>query len=178
MNYTFEEIRDFLASLQPSTGQEPSSHLTESDLRSVEQSLGLMIPREIKDWLMVINGSFVGSQVFLGIGTSNSFLDLVPVLQDYPEWKSRAWIPVASDGCGNYYVASGINSLCPVVFVDTAFDFSKPAYVVSTALRRFLYEFIKSEFFDTEWPFDRKYILLHDPGLIDATGLGPLPWEG
>jgi hypothetical protein len=44
---------------------------------------------------------------------------MVSKLDLYPEWRTLGWLPVAGDGCGNYYVLAGDGT---VGFVDTTSD--------------------------------------------------------
>jgi hypothetical protein len=37
----------------------------------------------------------------------------------YPQWRAPGWLPVAGDGCGNYYVLAGDGS---VGFVEAVND--------------------------------------------------------
>jgi hypothetical protein len=99
----------------------------------------------------------------------------------YPSWKDKGWIPVAGDGCGNYYVlatrGSGVETAKrPIYFVDTSMDREKPAYVVASDLWHFLRFILRDELGRDYWPFKKYRVLEEDPDLEEAPG-APKPWD-
>ena len=93
---------------------------TAEELASLELRLGLSLPASLTTWLGVLNGDTVGQGGVFGARRDKSFLDIAHISKIFQvEWAGHLWIPVASDGCGNYYV------LLPderVGFVDTMAD--------------------------------------------------------
>jgi cell wall assembly regulator SMI1 len=99
----------------------------------------------------------------------------------YPEWRPRRWVPLASDGCGNAYVldcSDGNQSPEAVYFVDCAFDSSQFAYVVASSLQRFLTFYLESDLGELQqsWPIDREYVLARDPE-VASFDARLLPWD-
>ena len=111
------------------------------------------------------------------------------VMSRHVDWASYPWVPVASDGFGNYYVVdlshntpSGGN---PVVFVDKSVSSTEPAYLVASSLSYFL-EFVRLQHDLPEdvkdgvieipfWPFDRKFVISVDPE-FESIREYPIPW--
>ena len=89
------------------------------ELGDLEQRLGRTLPAQLRDWLTICRGAAIGPGGFFGHLPDCPFLDLPSVLADYPEWRAQDWLPVAGDGCGNYYVLLPSGQ---VGFVDTMAD--------------------------------------------------------
>ena len=88
-------------------------------------------------------------------------------------------MPIAGDGCGNYFVLA-LNSadlpLRPVYFIDHEVDFGVPGYAVASGLWHFLRGVLRKERGDFYWPFKAKQALALDPDLKRIRG-APLPWK-
>jgi hypothetical protein len=94
-------------------------------------------------------------------------------------WGARKWLPVAGDGCGNYYLLASANDFgagFPVVFVEPTVDVSSPAYVAASGLWNFLDFMLSKELAKSGWPFGMAEVVARDPGILRVTGV-PLPWE-
>jgi len=96
----------------------------------------------------------------------------------FPEWRQNGWVPVAGDGCGNYYVLMsnekhGENS--PVIFVDTLSESDSGAYVVASSLFHFLRFYLEADIDRTGWPFDEAYVVGRDPAIMNFHDF-ELPW--
>ena len=89
------------------------------DLHHLEERLARRIPIQLRDWLLICNGAGIGPGGFFGNRADRPSLDLPAVLALYPEWHDQGWLPVAGDGCGNYYVLQPSGQ---VGFVDTMND--------------------------------------------------------
>lgn len=61
----------------------------------------------------------------------------------FPEWTLKGWLPVAGDGCGNYYVLLADGS---VGFVETASD----PDALAGARYGTLFEFVESILIDDQ----------------------------
>ncbi|MEY4530119.1 MAG: hypothetical protein RLZZ156_840 [Deinococcota bacterium] len=149
------------------------------DILSFETHYKLHLPNSMREFLQVINGAYVGSQVFLGINSTTNneigrFLELIP------SWVQRNWIPIASDGCGNYFVMMVANEQNqPIGFIDHETGYETVDYVVSSRLEIFVEQFILREVDGTRklknWFFDEKIALQIDPNILKFKDLG-LPW--
>ena len=149
-----------------------------SAIQMAENRLGLKYPSDFREWLMVTNGPPIGRGGMLGIHPVGCSEDIENVLKFYSAWVSNNWIPVAGNGCGDYYVlvheSEKMNS---VAFIDCAFDSDRIAYVIASNLWTFLRYYFESELADsdTEWPFNKDETLKNDPDLLNSRL--PLPWE-
>jgi hypothetical protein len=97
---------------------EPSGS-TPADLATLEQRLGLPIPADLLTWLLVCRGAAIGPGGFFGHRPDRPSLDMPTMLESFPEWRIRGWIPVAGDGCGNFFVLTASGH---IGFVDTIAD--------------------------------------------------------
>ena len=88
-------------------------------LEDLEERLGRALPAQLRDWLSICRGAPIGPGGFFGHRPDCPLLDLPSVLADYPEWREQEWLPIAGDGCGNYYVLLPSGE---VGFVDTMID--------------------------------------------------------
>lgn len=98
---------------------------TAQQLCDFEQRTNLRLPCQVEDWLTLCNGPCVAEGGVFGVRPDCSFLDIESYLQEHPTWQKNNWLPVAGDGCGNYYVvvvdAQDLNG-CPVFFIDHEVD--------------------------------------------------------
>jgi hypothetical protein len=70
--------------------------------------------------LLILNGDTIGEGGVFGARADDPALDIARVRETFrEEWAGQPWLPVASDGCGNYYVLVGDG---PVAFVDVMSD--------------------------------------------------------
>lgn len=104
--------------------------------------LGQSLAPVLGCWLSVCRGAAIGQGGVFGHRPDRPFLDMVTKLDLYPEWRSRGWLPVAGDGCGNYYVLTpdGI-----VGFVDTMSDPDTIERQVSADLLAFMTELLGAD---------------------------------
>jgi hypothetical protein len=149
----------------------------EVEIREFEARTGLSVPLAFREWLKVTNGARLGDGVF-GIGTE-AYLDIEETLRLYPQWLGKGYIPIAGDGCGNFYVIDSGNRQppqCPVLFIDTISDPESPAYAAASDPWHFLYFYFARHLGETSWPFDKHAVLRIDPFLVEVTS-APRPWE-
>jgi hypothetical protein len=91
----------------------------------------------------------------------------------------KKWIPVASDGCGNYYAVPTNGEFgpgFPVVFIDSIASTDSPAYIVASGVLKFVRFYLEDELRLTQWPFDREEVVRCDPGILTFSGV-KLPWQ-
>jgi SMI1 / KNR4 family (SUKH-1) len=133
-----------------------------------------------------VNGAFCGTQGFLGLNDYRV---------DSKYFLGRSWLPVADDGCGDYYVidlTGPDQGDYPVFFWDheTGQDIESGAlikgYAVASNVWIFSLLFLKHELTRVgtsqdkserwSWHFDRDRTLQHDPNLARVRS-APLPWK-
>jgi hypothetical protein len=90
-----------------------------AEIDSLRASLGCDIPPALRTWLAVCRGAGIGPGGVFGQRPDRPFLDMPQRRDSFPEWAERGWLPVAGDGCGNYYVLTADGA---VGFVDTMKD--------------------------------------------------------
>jgi len=159
--------------------------VTADELGRFVADTGMDLPEEVAQWLSLCNGAAVGPGGLLGIYTEWTDLDLTRAMERHPAWREKGWLPVGSDGCGNYYLlqtAAGEMEKSPVFFVDHEVDLYAPAYAVASGLWEFvlfvlLYELRPDRGQRFFWPFSLAEVLAIDPELERCAGYIPLPWE-
>jgi len=181
-----QELLDLLShpSIVGPDGVPPGA--SECDIQTFEQLHGLRLPPTLRDWFSVVNGAFCGTQGFLGLNDYRV---------DSEYFLGRSWLPVADDGCGDYYLidlTGPDQGDYPVFFWDheTGQEIESGAlikgYAVASNLWIFSLMFLKHEFARAgasqdvgerwHWPFDRHRTLQHDPNLARVKS-APLPWK-
>jgi hypothetical protein len=130
-------------------------------------------PPDLELWLGRCNGLDLDDGTWLlGWGSQLSEMNRMEnVFELYPEFSRMGWWPVASDGCGNYWVLTGDG----VGFVDCAEDPGRVAYVVASSLERFLVPFLLPFLDRHGWPFDETTVGEWDPHVIGVNLIKP--WE-
>ncbi len=109
--------------------------------------------------------------------TSKPALDSLRILADYPQWREERWIPVAGDGCGNYYLlVPEPGRSCSVCFIDTISSPSELAYLAASDLWHFLTFLLQAEPEATGWPFNEEFVCGADPEIV-ACNAAVLPWQ-
>jgi hypothetical protein len=175
------------------TASRPVKPASPEDIREFEMGSGRKLPAELTEWVSVCNGAAVNP------GGLYSLKDILSIYKSlYPSWLAKGLVPIASDGCGDYYVLDTnrvipTSETHPVYFVDQS-DYDKPAYVVASGLWRFLKFLLEREILDealppevrmdatalnpeANWPFNKSHVLRMDPELVNYQGSVPLPWE-
>jgi hypothetical protein len=171
-----DEVRRLCFAVPWPAGVKAEPSATREQIMDAEKSLGITFPEALKQLLGFLNSAPIGPGGVLGIESGRPVLDIRSVLSWYPGWKAHKWVPVAGDGCGNYYVlVNDSNCRTPVCFVDTGQSPDKLAYVVGSDLWHFLWFLLQHELGNKQWPFSKAYVTEHDP---DITGcrVAPLPW--
>jgi hypothetical protein len=123
-------------------------------------------PSDLLAWLGRCNGLLLDDGTwFLGWGQHlDARFRIEAVFESYPVFARNNWWPVASDGCGNYWVltADGVG------FVDCAEDPGRVAYVVASSLERFLVPFLLPFVDRNGWPFDRATVQAWDASVLSV----------
>jgi cell wall assembly regulator SMI1 len=125
---------------------------------------------------MTTNGPCVGPGGIVGVNTARELQNLESIYDLYPNWKAKRWIPVAGDGCGNYYVlVHGEHERTPVVFVDVMENSDEPAFVVASSLWQFLDFLFRKDLGMSRWPFDKTEVTETDAKILETDFV--LPWN-
>lgn len=143
-----------------------------------EEINSITVPENLHSWLQFSNGSYLGPGGVYGIDNGTEHLDASIVLQDFPVWSEKKWIPVAGDGSGNTYVlvADPQDPLFSSVgFIDTTGGDDKITYLVASDIWCFLQFLINKEKGEKGWPFQKEYVSTNDPGILKFERL--LPWN-
>jgi hypothetical protein len=83
------------------------------------ERLGQRLRPELRTWLSICGGAAIGPGGVFGQRPDRPHLDMVKIREMHPQWRVLGWLPVASDGCGNYYVLAEDGT---VGFVDPKND--------------------------------------------------------
>ena len=169
-----------LALLERQTGTPCCVPATANQVHRVEQRLGRPMPLPFKKWVTTCNGSLGGEGGILGLEQPSGGVDLEEAIALYPELMDRGFFPVAMDGCGNHYVLvedQNVPEHFPVCFIDNALEIGSLAYTVASRMDLFLEFMISRELqLLDEWPFDREWMVQHDPDIVKVV-VAPLPWN-
>jgi hypothetical protein len=83
----------------------PQRGATAEELGDLERRLASPLPSSLTTWLLMLNGDTIGEGGVFGARPDEPSLDIAHVRQIFrDEWAAKPWLPVASDGSGNYYV--------------------------------------------------------------------------
>jgi hypothetical protein len=162
----------------PSPPGEPLAEGTsDEEIHRFSVRTGVSIPAELEQWLRFTNGPCIGPGGIYGISPRRRNLDIEQTYRFRPEWRSRNWIPIAGDGCGNEYILAAdkkLGSSFPVFFFDhEQGDPTRIAYFVGSGLWSFLRFLLQHELGERRWPFNAEFVLESDPEL---SGCSKLPW--
>ncbi|MCX7407436.1 MAG: SMI1/KNR4 family protein [Planctomycetales bacterium] len=181
----YEIVSELLHRIERPDGYEIPCGATTEVILDFENRTSIRLPDDFKLWLSLTNGARVGPGAFAGIKPHDHELDIEYDYELHPEWRTLRWVPVSSDGCGNYYVivtGQEYGKGFPIVFVDSIQGGDKPAYIVASTFMRFARFALEEEIendkdnFDFPWPFDEAYMRLHDPEIVNFKGID-LPWQ-
>ncbi|MDT8306179.1 MAG: SMI1/KNR4 family protein [Anaerolineae bacterium] len=172
-------VRELLGTLPhpPELGVPPG--ITDGQIDGFVRRTGIPVPDQLREWLNIANGPYIGSRATLGIRTADKYRDIEALLQIAPAWKSKAWIPIASDGCGNYYILPTQQEYgegYPVVFVEVIEKVDEAAYIVASDIAHFLAFLMEDELkLSDKWPFEKAYVTNRDPEIVKFHNVA-LPW--
>jgi hypothetical protein len=149
---------------------------SEAELLDLARRLGVALPDDLASWLRVCKGEAIGPGGVFGAQPDEDWLDIAGCSMLYPAWRTRGWLSVAGDGCGNHYVLLTNGRLTGFVgFVDTMTDPDRIDYVVASSLWRFLFFLFRRELGERSWPFRAGEVVAIDPGIVEAPA-ALLPW--
>ena len=156
---------------------------TPAAIDALGKSMGRPVPQELQAWLLRCNCPRVGPGGVYGVCPDDDYVDIAAKYRLRPHWLERGWVPVAGDGCGNYYVldlARRTRSGHPVLFLDwedsSDLVCDTPSYVVASGLWPFLRYLLLGEKKAAYNIWDEEEALREDPGLADVEGV-LRPWE-
>lgn len=112
-------LRGLVAGAMQAPEAEPPRRARPAEIDNLEARLGCGIPPLLRAWLSVCRGAPVGPGGLFGPRPDKPELDMGWTRDLYPQWAESGLLPVAGDGCGNYYVLAGDGT---VGFVDTMKD--------------------------------------------------------
>jgi cell wall assembly regulator SMI1 len=173
----------------PQAGPQPAA-IGDAEINALEDRIGTRVPDDLRDWLKISNGAFVGTVPLYGVHPPGFPLRMEKILEIYPLWREKKWIPISSDGCGNYYLMATQGEFGqghPIFFVEAVTDETAPRYIVASDLGHFLVLVMESELaqrdldaVETElepspW-FNEQKVLHDDPAILNFHGV-PLPWN-
>lgn len=114
----------------------PQRGATQEELGSLERRLDTTLPEPLVRWLTILNGDTIGQGGVFGAREDDAALDIARIRSIFrEEWQGTAWLPVASDGCGNYYVLMEDGR---VGFVETSEDPRLVSTIEAESLDEFL----------------------------------------
>jgi cell wall assembly regulator SMI1 len=171
MTADFAGVLDLLGRAPRPPEEAPPVGATAAELATLEHTLGFPLPNDLRAWLTVCRGSLAGPGGLYGVDTAPT--SIASVLDLYPDWRDRRWIPVAGDGCGNHDVLEA----GAVFFVDTMASVDAFDYVVASGLIPFLTFLLERELGAKGWPFDADYVFARDPALAHVSEPSLLPWN-
>lgn len=180
-----EAVKDLLPKLQRPPKVALPGGASDADIQAFSDRTGIQVPPPFAAWLKLCNGPLVGPGGLFGIPPVRKHLSIEYIFEIYPEWHERAWIPISSDGCGNYYVLATVQEFgpgWPVLFIEPIQSAREPAYIVASGVWRFLVFLLEDELLheldilDTPWPFDRAEVTRRDPEIESFTGVS-MPWD-
>lgn len=153
---------------------------TEEEIVAFSSRTNLQVPDELHEWLSLSNGPRIGPGGLFGILPTEEQMRIESLYELFPAWREKGWIPVAGDGCGNYFVLDSrvsVRSSHPIYFVDHEDNYVIAQYVVASGLWQFLRFLLRTEFAISYWPFDKEKVLENDPALQEYKGDVPFPWS-
>ena len=171
-------IKSLLEQVPQPPGEPLPNGISDVECDDLEARMGIPLPLEFRKWLNMSNGPCVGPGGFYGIRTQRPHLDIETHFVRHPSWKVRKWVPIAGDGCGNYYVLSTSYEFGrgkPVLFVDTHVSSEEPAFIVASDIEHFLVFILERELGKKDWPFGAESVIRSDPRILEFTGVN-LPW--
>ena len=154
--------------------QPPPDH---DSLLRFEAEAGFPPPPDWVQWLEICNGCNLSADFWFarlyGIWDRpirQLDLDASRLLRDkyYKPWRDLQRIPIADDGCGDYFLLGQPFPGGPptaVMFWDQANDYSEFEYIVASNLWTFLRGVLEHLDEREGWPFDKQTLLSIDPGM-------------
>jgi cell wall assembly regulator SMI1 len=134
-----EILRGLVAGAIRAPEEEPPRGARPEELDSLTARLGGRISGTLRAWLSVCRGARIGPGGVFGQRPDTPDVDMVRRRNLFPGWAELGWLPVAGDGCGNYYVLAEDGT---VGFVDTMKDPDRLDRQVASDLLSFMIELL------------------------------------
>jgi hypothetical protein len=158
-----QEVVKLLLAAERAPGKPFPGGADDAELAELQSRLEIPLPVTLVDWLRVCKGDAIDPGGVYGVRPDQPDIDIAGTLSRLPGWRSRGWIPIAGDGCGDYYVLIGNGQLAGCVgFVDQS-DLDEIDFIVASDLWLFLRFLLLKEAGDRRWPFDSQAVLAADP---------------
>lgn len=91
----------------------------DAEIADLREAVGVPLPPELEEWLQVCKGDVIGPGGLYGVRQPGGATSIASMLELFPGWRERGWLPVAGDGNGDYYVLLTAGELAGQVgFVD------------------------------------------------------------
>ena len=144
------EVATLLHMVKPLGDRLVYTAASELELENFERNFEIKLPIEVREWLKFCNGVDVNPGGVIGLSKIGKHFEWSP------SWQKNAWIPLASDGCGDYYVLAASEMIStsrthPVFFIDQC-DYERPAYIVASGLWKFFRFLFEDEIITQESP--------------------------
>ena len=98
------DLRRLVAGAVRAPEDDPPEGASAAELAVLSDRLGRSLPPVLRSWLSIFRGAAIGPGGVFGQRPGRPHLDMVRIRDLFPEWQPLCWLPVAGDGCGNYYV--------------------------------------------------------------------------
>jgi hypothetical protein len=180
-NIDFEVI-DLLDNLSESEGIAIPQGGGEDEFKDIATYMLVEDIAELAVWVSISTGPIPISQPLMGFSVDQNQNDsnhYKNVLSTYPEWRRRKWVPIAGDGCGNYYLyplMNDFNNRRPIFLVDVSKSTITPYCAVASHLFHFLVRLLESELNREDYAFTRDKVLRQDVKIQQISSLA-MPWD-
>ena len=172
------EVAELLDKVPRPPGQVIPPGIEEARIVAFQERTGITLPEELVCWLRFTNGPLVGPGGIFGVRPVPEVVDIEFYYGLHSSWKEKKWIPVAGDGCGNFYLMATNDDYGhgrPIFFVDTHEDPDEPCYLVASDLWHFFSFLLRKELGETGWPFNKEIVVGNDPAIENYRDI-PYPW--
>ena len=174
-----EEILAMVQQVKLPPGETLPPGIGSDEIDAFSRRTRLHVPPELTEWLKICNGPCFNPEGTYGIGVSRKILDIESKLKLKPEYLSLGWIPLAGDGCGDYYLVATKEEYgpgYPVFFIDHEIAYDQPRYIVASSIAHFLRFYLEESLGAYYWPFTKDKVLEKDPDICGFHGIR-LPWD-
>lgn len=137
-----EVLRRLVAGAVRAPDDEPPRGAEPAELVDLEARLGCGIPPVLRAWLSICRGARIGPGGVFGARPDDPSMDMAWMRDLYPQWAGSDLLPVAGDGCGNYYILAADGT---VGFMDTMADPDRIDRRVANDLLSFMTSLLASE---------------------------------
>ncbi|MEH1166791.1 SMI1/KNR4 family protein [Micromonospora sp. CPCC 205539] len=133
------DVQRLLLEVERAPEQPMPGGASDHELADLERRLGMPLPTVLAQWLRLCKGEAICAGGVFGARDGHDHLDIAAHRALHPRWRELGWLPVAGDGCGNYYVLISSGELAgKVAFVDTISDPNRVETVAGDNLWTFL----------------------------------------